>query len=247
MKKLLKIFLWILLFPFMLTYWGWKTKKKPVMVIGAVLSLIVVVGSFSGQESIDSASATESDPPIESVATHEDEAAHEDDANHESDAANESDAESTEIASEDPEADVAEAQTTPEDSPENGSEGTPGSISENTSESVEENPSEDSNPDATIPESQQASIFEGYRLIEVDGGDLSGYREANVVVNIGFGDREYWAFTNEHGQLIKVIADVIIPQDESREPVTSQGRYYPDEAKVPGAEASDLDEGHVIM
>lgn len=231
----------------MLTYWGWKTKKKPVMVIGAVLSLIVVVGSFSGQESIDSASATESDPPIESVATHEDEAAHEDDANHESDAANESDAESTEIASEDPEADVAEAQTTPEDSPENGSEGTPGSISENTSESVEENPSEDSNPDATIPESQQASIFEGYRLIEVDGGDLSGYREANVVVNIGFGDREYWAFTNEHGQLIKVIADVIIPQDESREPVTSQGRYYPDEAKVPGAEASDLDEGHVIM
>jgi hypothetical protein len=235
MKKLLKIFLWILLFPFMLTYWGWKTKKKPVMVIGAVLSLIVVVGSFSGQESIDSASATENDPPIESVAAHEGEAIHEDDV------------ENTEIESEDPETEVAEAQTTPEDSPESGSEGTPGSISEDDSESSEENPSEESNQDVTVSESPQAPLFEGYRLIEVDGGDLSGHREANVVVDIGFGDREYWAFTNEHGQLVKVIADRIILQDENNEPVTSQGRYYPDEAKVPGTEASDLDEGHVIM
>lgn len=45
------------------------------------------------------------------------------------------------------------------------------------------------------------NIFEGYKLIEVDGGDLSGHREANVVVDIGFGDREYWAFTNEHGRM----------------------------------------------
>ncbi|GIO22832.1 hypothetical protein J11TS1_14130 [Oceanobacillus sp. J11TS1] len=37
--------------------------------------------------------------------------------------------------------------------------------------------------------------FSGYKLIEVDGGDLSGHREPNVVVDIGFGDREYWAFT----------------------------------------------------
>lgn len=43
-------------------------------------------------------------------------------------------------------------------------------------------------------------------LIKVDGGDQSGDREPNVVVDIGFGDREYWAFTNEHGQLVKVIA-----------------------------------------
>jgi len=47
MKKLLKIFLWIALFPFMLTFWGWKTEKKPAMIIGAVLSLLVVIGSFS--------------------------------------------------------------------------------------------------------------------------------------------------------------------------------------------------------
>jgi hypothetical protein len=25
---------------------------------------------------------------------------------------------------------------------------------------------------------------------------VSGYREPNVVVDIGYGDREYWAFTN---------------------------------------------------
>ena len=75
---------------------------------------------------------------------------------------------------------------------------------------------------------------------------MSGYREPNVVVDIGFGDREYWAFTNEHGQLVRVIADEIILQDDNNEPVTSSGRYYSDEAKVPGVERDDLDEGHII-
>ncbi|HWK21495.1 MAG TPA: DNA/RNA non-specific endonuclease [Ureibacillus sp.] len=89
-------------------------------------------------------------------------------------------------------------------------------------------------------------LFSGYKLIEVDGGDLSGYREPNVVVDIGFGDREYWAFTNEYGQLVRVIADEIILQDDRNEPVTSSGRYYADEAKVPGVERKDLDEGHII-
>ncbi|MEG2936659.1 MAG: hypothetical protein RR844_09250, partial [Clostridium sp.] len=62
-------------------------------------------------------------------------------------------------------------------------------------------------------------IFAGYRLIEVDGGDLSGHREPNVVVDIGFGDREYYAFTNEYGQLVKVIAKEIILHDDSTDPV----------------------------
>ncbi|MGE7672917.1 DNA/RNA non-specific endonuclease [Lysinibacillus sp. NPDC094403] len=89
-------------------------------------------------------------------------------------------------------------------------------------------------------------LFKGYKLIEVDGGDLSGHREPNVVVDIGFGDREYWSFTNEHGQIIRVIANEIVLQDDRNEPVTSSGRYYADEAKVPGVERADLDEGHVI-
>ena len=72
-----------------------------------------------------------------------------------------------------------------------------------------------------------------YTVITVDGGDLSGERQANVKVNIGFGDRVYWAYTNEYGQLVKVTADTIILQDEQTEPVNSNGRYYPDEAKVP--------------
>jgi hypothetical protein len=88
--------------------------------------------------------------------------------------------------------------------------------------------------------------FEGYTLIEVDGGDLSGERLPNVVVDIGFGDREYYAFTNEYGQLIKVTAAKIILQDDDKEPVLDTGRYYPDEAKVPGTESPTLDEGHVI-
>ena len=93
---------------------------------------------------------------------------------------------------------------------------------------------------------QDTDIFAGYKLIEVDGGDLSGHREPNVVVDIGFGDREYYAFTNEYGQLVRVIAKEVILQDEKNEPVTSKGRYYRDEAKVPGVEHKDLDEGHII-
>lgn len=85
-----------------------------------------------------------------------------------------------------------------------------------------------------------------YKIIQVDGGDLSGSRQSNVAVDIGYGDRVYWAFTNEYGQLVYVTADKITLQDGSIEPVNSNGRYYPDEAKVPGTEREDLDEGHVI-
>lgn len=93
-------------------------------------------------------------------------------------------------------------------------------------------------------------IPSGYTLIQVDGGNLSGYREANVVVNIGFNDgpieREYYSYTNEHGQVIKVIAKEVILQNEAVEPLKSSGRYYHDEAKVPGVESSVLDEGHIL-
>jgi hypothetical protein len=96
------------------------------------------------------------------------------------------------------------------------------------------------------PTQPNKDLFAGYKLIEVDGGDLSGYREPNIVVDIGYGDREYWAFTNEYGQLVRVIADEIILQDDRNEPVLLSGRYYSDEAKVPGVESDVLDEGHVI-
>ncbi len=96
------------------------------------------------------------------------------------------------------------------------------------------------------PTQPKEELFSGYKLIEVDGGDLSGYHEPGVVVDIGYGDREYWGFTNEYGQLVRVIADEIILQDERNEPVLSSGRYYSDEAKVPGVESDVLDEGHVI-
>lgn len=85
-----------------------------------------------------------------------------------------------------------------------------------------------------------------YKVIEVYGGDLSGDREPNVKVDIGYGDREYWAYTNEYEQLIRVTADEIVAQDEDSEDVTSKGRYYSDEAKVSGVESDVLDEGHII-
>ncbi|WP_214700554.1 MULTISPECIES: DNA/RNA non-specific endonuclease [unclassified Exiguobacterium] len=119
------------------------------------------------------------------------------------------------------------------------------SVSTATEETTEESTTQEEQTTETSPE-QEEDLFEGYTLIEVDGGDQSGSREANVVVDIGFGDREYWAFTNEHGQLIRVIADEITLQDDETEDVNSSGRYYSDEAKVPGVEDPNLDEGHII-
>lgn len=126
------------------------------------------------------------------------------------------------------------------------------SVEVETVESSEESSSEKESEAAVSTESQSAEAeqpavtHDGYTLIEVAGGDQSGYREANAVVDIGFGDREYWAYTNEYGQLIRVVAEEIIPQNETTEPVNSEGRYYDDEAKVPGTEDANLDEGHVI-
>lgn len=88
---------------------------------------------------------------------------------------------------------------------------------------------------------------DNYRLIEVDGGDTSGHREANVVVNIGHGNREYWAYTNEHGQLVRVTAKNVILQNDETEDVNSSGRYYSSMADVPGVgEKYGNDRGHVL-
>lgn len=103
-----------------------------------------------------------------------------------------------------------------------------------------------STKEKTPPTADKTDLFAGYTLIEVDSCNLSGTRKPNVVVDIGFGDRAYYAFTNEYGQLVRVIADEITLQNDNTEAVTSQGRYCRDEAKVPGVESDDLDEGHVI-
>ena len=68
---------------------------------------------------------------------------------------------------------------------------------DSSNENINENNTETSNTTTSNTE----DIFEGYKLIEVDGGNLSGHREPNVVVDIGFGDREYLAFTNEYGRM----------------------------------------------
>ena len=110
------------------------------------------------------------------------------------------------------------------------------------SQSQGENSSEDSNTSKITEEPDT-----NYKLIKVDGGDTSGYRESNVVVNIGHGDREYWAYTNEHGQLIRVTAKEIVVQDDEKEDVNADGRYYSRMADVPGVGADyGMDRGHVI-
>ncbi len=98
----------------------------------------------------------------------------------------------------------------------------------------------------TIDDDTLTYLDTQYNIIEVDGGDKSGIREPLSAVDIGFSDREYWALTNRYGQLVYVLAPTIILQDDGTEPVTDDGRYYHDEANVPGTEHPDLDQGHII-
>lgn len=120
-------------------------------------------------------------------------------------------------------------------------------IDEEIVEKTEENVTETEFTEENKEEITQSEMYDGYNIIEVDGGDTSGVREPSVAVNIGFGDREYWAFTNEYGQLIRVMADEIVLQDDNTEPVNSNGRYYSKMADVPGVGAKyGYDRGHVI-
>lgn len=83
------------------------------------------------------------------------------------------------------------------------------------------------------------------REIEVAACNLSGEREANVKVDIGFAERKYYAYTNNSAQLIYVTADYVALQRDD-ELAEGKKRYCYDEAKVPGTEAKDKDEGHIL-
>ncbi|WP_214859072.1 DNA/RNA non-specific endonuclease [Exiguobacterium sp. s191] len=117
---------------------------------------------------------------------------------------------------------------------------------EQTADVTKDKPTKETTSSTKSTTTPASGALKGYKKIEIYGGDLSGSRQANVVVDIGFGDRKYWAFTNEHGQLVRVIAKKIVLQDDAMEDVTRDGRYYSDEAKVSGVERPDLDEGHII-
>lgn len=88
-----------------------------------------------------------------------------------------------------------------------------------------------------------------YNEITVDACNTSGKRQSNVVVDIGYDsktiEREYYAYTNDYGQLTYVTAEELILQ-EDYEHMEGDGRYCSDEAKVDGVESDKLDEGHVI-
>lgn len=104
---------------------------------------------------------------------------------------------------------------------------------------VEEEVSQETGSSEIVPE--------GYTYLETDGGSTSGHRQPMTVTNIGFGDREYYAYTNEHGQLVRVTAKEIILQNDNTEPVNSDGRYYSRMADVPGVGAdTGYDRGHII-
>lgn len=89
-----------------------------------------------------------------------------------------------------------------------------------------------------------------YKLINVNTCEGIGsmqIRQPNAVVDIGHGKRKYWAYTNQYGQLVYVIANKIKLQTEKEEAKTDHdGRYCYDEAQIEGTPKEKLDQGHVI-
>lgn len=96
---------------------------------------------------------------------------------------------------------------------------------------------------ATTPELIDQSKYEP---LEIDACDMTSTRKPNVKVDIGFGDKVYWAYTNEYAQLVYVTANEIVLQDEENEPVNEDGRYCDRQAAVAGTESRTLDSGHVL-
>ncbi len=105
-----------------------------------------------------------------------------------------------------------------------------------------------SNKEEQVDDSEIKAKIEAENLnVEtIDACNLSGNRDANTIVNIGAGNREYYAKTNENKQLVEVYANELILQNDKKEDVKSSGRYCNDEARVEGTESSKYDQGHVI-
>lgn len=88
--------------------------------------------------------------------------------------------------------------------------------------------------------------FNGLEEVKLNPCDTTGTRKANVMVDIGYGNRAYFARTNEYSQVVEVFAKNIELQDDDNEKVDVAGRYCSEEAMVPGIEVGDMDEGHII-
>lgn len=226
----MKVFAWIFLFPIMLLFWGIKNKKNYATIIGGIITSIVLIMVVVGE--VDTSAELENNQiepqSVEDIKIN-----------------NKNETEDVNYSRVD--YNLIDEDLVVDESSEMAETSSIISINNTTSTSDITEANDTMVASDTTISSDNTPSFEGYSLIEVDGGNLSGYREAKAVVDIGYGSREYYAFTNEYGQLVKVIAAEIILQNDATEDVNSSGRYYPDEAKVPGVESSTLDEGHVIM
>lgn len=81
------------------------------------------------------------------------------------------------------------------------------------------------------------------QLLTVSACDLEGSRVANAKVDIGYGDRQYFGYTNQYGQLAYVTAASIIPQYKSEE--QANNRYCDGQANVDQA-YDPYNRGHAI-
>ncbi len=87
------------------------------------------------------------------------------------------------------------------------------------------------------------SKLQNNTLVERDACSTDGSREANAKADIGYADREYYAYTNEYSQLVYVTASQLVQQYKSEE--NSDNRYCSAQANVYDL-ATGYNRGHVI-
>lgn len=80
--------------------------------------------------------------------------------------------------------------------------------------------------------------------IKVNACNLSSKRKANVIVDIGYGNRKYYSITNKYKQLIIVWAKQIKLQTSNE--AKYNGRYCKNQANVDITNNKKFDKGHVI-
>lgn len=97
----------------------------------------------------------------------------------------------------------------------------------------------------TIPDNDYADIFNGRTVLGVKACDLATRTSPNKIVDVGFGDRQYWAYTNEYSQVVGLYAENIVLQEKSEE--LSNGRYCWDQARTDSmGQDKGYDAGHIV-
>lgn len=88
------------------------------------------------------------------------------------------------------------------------------------------------------------------KFLHIESCDMNPIRKANVRVDVGYGNRIAWAYTDQYARVVRLETKEITLQKKEEGLVypnnTLNGRYCPKQAQVPGTAGAYYDAGHVL-